>query len=272
LAAATSAASAGNSATTAQTAATNSATSATNAASSATAAAGAAASIVSGLRRKTLNGNFSINQRNVTGTVVLAAGVYGHDRWKAGAAGCTYTFSTAGADTTLTITAGSLVQVIEGAFVEQAQHVMKWGGTSLGKISGGNYAASPVQLTATPGSNLTVEFGVGTLALVQVEPGVVPTTFERRPMLETTLCRWYYLELSSFYLFRTTATGNFGGGMETQTFAPMRTTPTLSYVFQAGNYNAPLFVIGRDYVFGYFASGSNVGDYGNYTLKLSAEI
>jgi hypothetical protein len=41
----------------------------------------------------------------------LAAGAYGLDRWKGGASGCTFTRS----GVTLTLTAGTLVQLVEGA-------------------------------------------------------------------------------------------------------------------------------------------------------------
>ncbi len=36
------------------------------------------------IKNKIINGNFDINQRAVSGTVSLSAGVYGHDRWKDG--------------------------------------------------------------------------------------------------------------------------------------------------------------------------------------------
>jgi len=67
-----------------------------------------------GVKNAIINGNFQINQRGVSGTVTLAAGAYGHDRFKAGASGCTYTFATSNNVTTLTISAGSLIQVVEG--------------------------------------------------------------------------------------------------------------------------------------------------------------
>ena len=46
------------------------------------------------IKNKIINGNFDINQRAVSGTVSLAAGEYGHDRFKGGAGGATYTFAT----------------------------------------------------------------------------------------------------------------------------------------------------------------------------------
>lgn len=45
-------------------------------------------------RNRLINSNFVINQLEKTGTVTLAANEYGHDGWKAGASGCTYTFAT----------------------------------------------------------------------------------------------------------------------------------------------------------------------------------
>src|SRR3990172_9033570 len=97
---------------------------------------------LAGLRNRIINGNFAINQRAVTGTVVLAAGIYGHDRFKAGASGCTYTFATSANVTTLTISAGSLQQVIEGVNLETGTYALSWSGTATGKIGAGAYSAS----------------------------------------------------------------------------------------------------------------------------------
>lgn len=147
---------------------------------------------------KIINGNFSVNQRFVVGPVYLAAGQYGHDRWKAGAAGCTYTFSTTGGVTTLTISAGSLQQVIAGGNLQSGTHTLSWAGTAQGKIGGGSYSTSGVTGSVTGGSNLTVEFNVGSLSLVRFEQGSVATQFEHRLYEdELTLCQTYY-ELCGF--------------------------------------------------------------------------
>ena len=122
-------------------------------------------------RNLIINGRFNINQRQKTGTVTLAAGVYGHDRWKAGASGVTYTFASSGGVTTLTITAGSLIQVVEGNNVRSGIHVLTWTGTAQGKFSGGSYSSSGVTDTLTGGSNATLEFNTGTLTDVQLIPG-----------------------------------------------------------------------------------------------------
>lgn len=133
-----------------------------------------------GHRNKVMNGNFSINQRAVSGTVSLSAGQYGHDRWKAGSSGCTYTFSTSENVTTLNITSGSLVQVVDGNDLQTGNHVLSWVGTAQGKIGSGSFAASGVTGAATGGANLSIEFNSGTLSKVQLEPGLVATAFEHR--------------------------------------------------------------------------------------------
>jgi len=124
--------------------------------------------------------------------VVLPAGAYGHDRWKAGSGGCTYTFSTSAGVTTLTITAGTLMQVIEGNNLRSGSHVLSWTGTANGRIAAGGYAASPVTGTVTGGTNTNIEFNTGTLTLAQFEAGQNATLFENRAEgAEMDLCLRY---------------------------------------------------------------------------------
>lgn len=186
---------------------------------------------LAGLRNKIINGNFGINQRAVSGTVTLAAGVYGHDRFKAGASGCTYTFATSAGITTLTISAGSLQQVIEGANLQSGTHVLSWTGTAQGKIGAGSYGASGVTGSVTGGANLTIEFGTGTLSRVQLELGSIPTPFEFLPTgLEKMLCQRYYYRINPLGAANVLASGlctSTTQGLHAVQFpVPMRAAPT----------------------------------------------
>jgi hypothetical protein len=180
-----------------------------------------------------INPNFSVNQRAVSGTVTLAAGAYGHDRWKAGASGCTYTFATASGITTLTITAGSLQQIIEAGNIPVGSNtcVLSWTGTSSGKISAGSYAASGVTATVVGGANTTVEFNVGTLSLVQFEKGSVATLFEQRMVsAELALCRYYYEQITATanqYIAVGTSVGS--NAYLLMTYQAKRIAPTIAF-------------------------------------------
>lgn len=192
---------------------------------------------LAGLRNAIINGAFRVNQRNVSGTVTLAAGAYGHDRWKAGASGCTYTFAASGNHTVITITAGSLMQVIEGVNVETGAYVLAHQGTAQARMAvnggttSGSYftasTASPQATTPTGGQNVTVEFSTGTVDRVQFEPGNTATTFERRHYgLELSLCLRYY---QTAYATAVTA-----GQPQDYSFPAMRANPTISNVGTPG--------------------------------------
>ncbi len=132
-------------------------------------------------RNRVDNRIFAVNQRRLTGMAVLPAGATGLDRWKAGAGGCTFTYAPSDNGNLVTITAGTLVQTIEGTDVEGGDYVMSWVGTSQGKIGAGAFAGSGVKASGIPpGAHLNIEFGLGTLGEVQLEPGTLPTPFESR--------------------------------------------------------------------------------------------
>lgn len=159
---------------------------------------GAVASInggaLAGFRNRIINGNFGVNQRAYVSGAVVGAGLYGHDRWKMDASGDTYTFSTTGNVTTVTIPAGNVLrQVIEGLNLETGTYTLSWVGTAQGKIGAGSYGASGITGVITGGTNTTIEFGPGTVSKVQLEFGSVVTAFEQRPYGgELALCKRYY--------------------------------------------------------------------------------
>ena len=195
-----------------------------------------AATVAAG-RNRLHNNAFLINQRAVSGTVTLAAGAYGHDRWKAGGAGCTYTFATVNNLTTLTISAGSLVQVIEGSALQSGTHVLSWSGTAQGKIGAGSYAATGVTSTVTGGSNLSIEFGTGTLALPQFEPGATATATEHLGYgAHLVNCQRFYTVVTNhanyFVPFNSTGAAAYVALIPLFAFpVEMRAAPTMSYTY-----------------------------------------
>jgi hypothetical protein len=191
------------------------------------------AAIQTASKNKLINSNFSINQRGVSGTVTLAAGVYGHDRWKAGAGGCTYTFATTANVTTITITAGTLQQVVEGAQLFSGTHCLSWTGTATGRIDAGSYSASGVTGTATGGTNMTVEFGTGTLSLVQLEQAGIPSAWNIYNGLyggELQACQRYYetIDARHFNYEMYSLSGGLAAHINQQFKVTKRAVPTIT--------------------------------------------
>jgi hypothetical protein len=172
------------------------------------------------------NNNFAVNQRGVSGTVVLSAGAYGHDRWKAGASGCTYTFAASAGVTTLTISAGTLTQVLDGADLRSGTYAVSWSGTAQARLNGGSYGASGITATLTGGSNATLEFATGTVSLVQVQAGSSAPTASVRPLLEDLLICQRYLPISSDQNILGCFFSTAGANLHTKFTVPARAAPS----------------------------------------------
>ena len=219
-------------------------------------------------RQRAINGNFSINQDGVSGTVVLAAGVYGHDGWKAGAGGCTYSFATVGLDTLANITAGTLVQVIDGTKLDAGDYIAGWNGTAQGRVGAGSYAASPLLLAGLPANtNVTVEIGTGTIGLFQFEPGKFRTPFERRDELNECqrYCVYGKLQIGGAY---PTAGAGAVSIAEAQFPRTMRAAPTMTQLTgsSSSNVSANAFLTVATTSCG--VSVTQGGSAGNYSLYL----
>ena len=154
------------------------------------------ASALGGAKNLLLNGSFLVNQLAVSGTVTLAAGAYGHDGWKAGSSGCSYTFAQSGGLTLVTIRSGTLMQIVESMNILGAStYVLSWQGTAKGRIGTGAYGTTGVSATIAGTADVAVEFNTGTLALVQLEKGTVATAFDNRGFdIELARCRRYYFD------------------------------------------------------------------------------
>ena len=184
-------------------------------------------------RSRLIDAGFTINQRVYVSGTALSAGIYAHDRWKAGASGCTYTFTqgSLGVPITITITAGSLQQVIEGCNMpEGGTYVLSWTGTAQARVNGGSYGSSPLAVTGiTAGANTTIEFNTGTLSFPQLEVGSSATGFEYRQYgQELALCQRYCQRYSNGRL----ATGGWTSGTTANCYLPFvqqfRATPTFT--------------------------------------------
>lgn len=190
-------------------------------------------------RNRLRNAALSINQRGVSGTVTLAAGAYGHDACKAGASGCTYTFAQSGLDTTITISAGSLIMPVETNLIEGGTYRVSQAGNAQARVwqgtgytGSGSYAAAPfttASLTANTQTN--VEFSTGTILRPQLEPGSAESAFERRPpAVEMAICQYYFYRI--WFVPGQTLFDQYQGGASNLIFSyaipRMRAAPTVA--------------------------------------------
>jgi hypothetical protein len=189
-----------------------------------------------------INGNFAVNQRGQVSGAALVAAAYGHDRWKAGATGCTYTFTASLPDTMITITAGTLTQVVEAGLIEGGVYTLSWTGTAQARVyqgaPTGAYAASPV-VTAllTAGTNTTVEFNTGTVVRAKLEIGSTATPYNRQsPAKSQADCERYFRWLPFNMRFMATAGAFFTQALS---FPAMRAAPTIGPVV-ADPYATPI--------------------------------
>lgn len=170
-----------------------------------------------GFKNYLINGDFQINQRAFAGGA-LAAGVYGFDRWKAGAGGCNVSLS----GVTLTHTSGPLVQVIEAPNLASRSITVSVDNPSgsitvnvegvTGTITTGS-GRRGITLAVPSGStgNVTVMLTATGVAYqrAQVEIGSVATVFEWRPaQVELALCQRYFARLNAGGIFQ-----GFGSGI-----------------------------------------------------------
>ena len=127
------------------------------------------------------NSGFWFNDTGYVSGVALSSSEYGHDGYKAGSGGCTYTFTQDTIPTEINITAGTLMAHIEDfAFEDTSDYVLSWEGTSQARIVAnsitgtfsGGFVSSPLIITTqTEGNGLSIEFDTGTLGRIVVNQG-----------------------------------------------------------------------------------------------------
>lgn len=184
-----------------------------------------------------INGGFAVNQRAYVSAATLAAGAYGHDRWKAGASGGNYSFTQGVNGTTITIASGkSLIQVIEDKNIQGGNYVLSWTGTATARYGkdtatpSGSYTSSPITITGqTAGTVMSVEFGPGTLGTVKLESGTVATPFVSLGYAEELRkCQWYYYQLTGYPVLLNKSTSSTTVKVYIY-YHRMRTLPTVTF-------------------------------------------
>lgn len=152
-------------------------------------------------RNRLINGAGTINQRNyVSGTATTIPLQYTLDRWRVVVSGQALVFAASGSDVVMTAPAGGVEQVIEGAFMEGGDYTLSWVGTATATVNG-TAVANGAYINQPPASNATVRFSGGTFQNAQLEPGRIPTVFERRMGIEDILCKRYYEAGSEPFLY-----------------------------------------------------------------------
>ena len=218
-------------------------------------------------RNAGLNTNFAVNQRGYASGTALGAGVYAHDRHKAGSGGCTYTFSQAIPDTAITITAGTLIQAVDAPNVYATAYWLTWTGTAQARVwqgsasgtygSGVSAKVDGVTVNAlfvtglAAGTIANIEWSTGTLGTTrpwQFEaalPNAGPTRLDRRHG-EVALCQRYFQRLgatatSPYKKFGTSfALNSSSVTAPLLNVAAMRAAPSLTYggsfcLYDSGN-------------------------------------
>ncbi|OIQ51042.1 hypothetical protein BerOc1_02987 [Pseudodesulfovibrio hydrargyri] len=180
-----------------------------------------------------INGAFVINQRQFAGGA-LDAGEYGYDRWKAGDAGATCTV----ADGVLTLSAGSIVQVVESPALAGEKVTLSAKLSADATISGkinGTAGALPltVDIPAEFTGDLDVELmaGDGSASEVKLEIGGTATAYRHRHLQEElALCQRYYWQ-SQFgdrHIWSiSVAAGSYHSQVQVELPVSMRVRPTM---------------------------------------------
>ena len=192
-----------------------------------------------------INGDYNINQRAFAGGA-LAAGVYGYDRWKAGAAGADCSVDGSGV---MTLNSGELTQIIETAGVNGQAISLSVDNLAGGDLDidvegvGGTISAGSgrknARIVIPSGStgNLTVILspasGVVTFSRVKLELGSYASAWypvDRAVELQRALRYFYRLDIAGFAeMF----TGRAHAAMDMRALinlpALMRTAPGVSW-------------------------------------------
>lgn len=183
------------------------------------------------------NASFLVNQRQwPSGSPTPAPNSYTLDRWRVVTSGQAPSWVDSAGVRTLTAPAGGIEQVIEGARIAADTHVLSWVGSAVATVNGSSVANGGT-VSLAGGTNVTVRFSNGTVALPQLQRGRVPTPFEWRNLaIEMTICQRYAERIRWGAQFQAFATGE-PMGAPIAFGVPKRVTPTISNLVTVINTN-----------------------------------
>jgi hypothetical protein len=188
------------------------------------------ASATSGLKNFLDNGNFQVNQRAyASGTATAGANQYTLDRWRVVTSGQAVSWSDSAGVRTVTAPAGGMEQVIEGSAIAADTYTLSWTGTAAATVNGGAISSGGT-VSLSGGSDVTVRFSNGTVALPQLERGRIATTVERRhPALDRMLCQRTLFVTERSMVVSSAMLNGIGHTIQQTIHFPvrMRTTPTV---------------------------------------------
>lgn len=198
-----------------------------------------------------INGNFTLNQRAFAGGS-LAAGSYGFDRWKAGAAGANLSRT----GDTLTLASGSIIQVVEPAIFGLGDIANETLTISLDHVSGaavtlsvfgddriidavGGRSSTSFQVPGGHGGTIEITLaalsGPAGVARVKMEIGSGATPYQARALpVEETLANRYFKHIEgpiALFLYAQAYGNYFFNSLPTP--VTMRAVPTVSRVLGA---------------------------------------
>ena len=221
-----------------------------------------------------INGNFLINQRVYVSGTATASGTYMHDRWKSTTTSSNYTFTQGTPNTTITIVAGTIAQIVEDKNVVGGVYTFSWSGTATARIAingaatSGAYAASPITTaSATAGQQITVEFSTGTVGLVQLEVGTKATPYEMQIYSDQLAqCQRYYEKLRCNWQNYAVGAGNYAAG-QNNFKVEKRAGPTITFGGSPSYSNSSAPVAGDIQVGGFYLQLTTAGA-GNFSVVL----
>lgn len=196
---------------------------------------------LAGLRNLILNANPFVNQREyVSGTPTTVANQYTLDRWRVVTSGQAVSWTDVAGVRMVTAPAGGMEQVIEGQSLLGGVYTASWVGTATCTI-GGATVTKGSQVTLTGGANVTARLSNGTWGNFQLEPGLLATPFEQRPLaLETQLSLRYFWRYYNIYMGYA-PTAIFGWVTPFEFPQKMRATPSVTLTASNSNSNCSAF-------------------------------